>query len=471
MSRSRLVAGFVAGLIGGLVSGLLTAPPDGLLLHVLIFGLSGIPFGLALGPRIWTAGTGLMWGQAYGLLWWMLGSLSLIPMVGGRGLLWSVPEIQDQFGMLLGQVIGYGAVMGLTMYFLGRWLPTVRGGPRSESAYLTPPEIVPPLVRALVVSGLAGLLGAWVFLRGIESADFFPLVASILGMQEKMAGVALHYFFGLVIATLYGLLFHADIRGSGSAIVWGLSYGVLWWMIGPMTLLPALTGTPFTWTIEVARVNFPPLVAHLLYGATVGWSYALVNRLWNILFVDSDPLLRTREGAGTRSLRNLLMGQAGGVLGGLLFTLVMASIGALPVVASLVGSESPFVGMLVHLAISIFVGSTFGLLFPRDAANYGMAMSWGLLYGLLWWLLGPLTLFPALLGQPVEWSLTAAATNYAPLIGHLFYGLGLGLLFHYLARRYDPETTSSDPGTDHPAAALWASTLLLMMMLPLLLSA
>ena len=47
-------------------------------------------------------------------------------------------------------------------------------------------------------------------------------------------------------------------------------------------------------------------------------------------------------------------------------------------------------------------------------------MSWGMSYGVLWWLLGALTLFPALLRQPVDWSLAAVSANYASLIGHLF---------------------------------------------------
>ena len=97
-------------------------------------------------------------------------------------------------------------------------------------------------------------------------------------------------------------------------------------------------------------------------------------------------------------------------------------------------------------------------------------MSWGLSYGVLWWLLGALTLFPALLRQPVDWSLAAASANYASLIGHLFYGVGLGLLLQRLVSRYDSaRQPDRQPDTGAPEA-LWAGTVLVTVILPLVLA-
>ena len=465
MTRNRLLAGTIAGVLGGSVSGLLAAPATGWPVHVLMSGVLGLLFGLGFGVRARTAGSALMWGQAFGILWWLAGPLTLLPLVEGRGLQWTVPAIQDGFPQLPALMVGFGAVLGLAMHGLGRLLPFV---PAANQAPTEPrvPELVPPLVQALVVGGVGGLLGAWVFLWGIETAGFFPLVAGMVGMRSAAAGGLLHYLIGLVIAMTFALLFHRNVLGAGTALIWGMGYGVLWWILGPLTLLPLFTHSPIQWTVEAARANYSSLVAHLLYGAVVGLVYALVNRLWMILFVDSDPLSRTREGAGTRSVRGVLMGQAAGILGGILFTVVMYGVGALPSVASLVGSRSPVVGLLVHFVISIVIGSSFGLLFQRQAYSPGAGMSWGLSYGVLWWLLGALTLFPALLRQPVDWSLAAASANYASLIGHLFYGVGLGLLLQHLVSRYDSDR-QRDSGSPE---ALWASTVLVTVILPLVLA-
>jgi uncharacterized membrane protein YagU involved in acid resistance len=401
-------------------------------------------------------------------LWWLLGPLSLLPFLYGDGLLWTVPDIQANFATLPANVVGFGGILGLGSFVIGRFLPFVPLAMKTEG--LVAPELVPPWGQALIVGGVGGLLGSWVFLRGIETADFFPLVASMMGMNTFNAGALLHYLIGIVIALTFALLFHQDVHGTGPALIWGMSYGVLWWLLGPLTLLPLLTGTPVEWSLDAAQTNFAPLVAHLLYGALVGWFYAGINSMWRTLFIDSDPLNRTREGRGATNARGLLMGQAGGILGGLLFTYVMVGIGALPVIANLVGSRSPVIGFLLHLIIAIVIGSSFGLLFQRQAYSYGAGMSWGVLYGALWWLLGALTLFPALLRQPIDWSLAVASANYASLVGHLLYGLGLGLFYQYLARRYDPAfQTRQSRASGTAAAAMWASTLLIAVMLPLLL--
>jgi hypothetical protein len=173
----------------------------------------------------------------------------------------------------------------------------------------------------------------------------------------------------------------------------------------------------------------------------------------------------------------------------------MVGIGALPRVASLVGASSVGAGFIVHLIISVIIGSSYGLLFEREAYSYGSGLAWGLAYGLLWWLVGALTLFPILLRQPVDWSLPTVIGFYPSLVGHLLYGAGLGLFFQILARRYDALSGRVQPGTQGThrtaslpgvplvrvplarqrtagtsAPALWAVTLVLGVVIPLLLS-
>ena len=190
----------------------------------------------------------------------------------------------------------------------------------------------------------------------------------------------------------------------------------------------------------------------------------------------------------TESFRSILMGQAGGIVGGLLFTFVLASLGAFPGIASIVGSDSSLVGLFIHLVIGIVIGSTFGLLFQREAYSYGTGMAWGMAYALLWWFLGSMTLYAILTGNTINWSLEQAIAFYPALIGHLLYGGGLGIFFQFLARKYDDTvggrvqrgtlgTRLATPENrqrpiiiiGRPATALWVVTIVLGVLLPLLL--
>jgi hypothetical protein len=79
---------------------------------------------------------------------------------------------------------------------------------------------------------------------------------------------------------------------------------------------------------------------------------------------------------------------------------------------------------------------------------------------------------PILLGNTLQWSLSAAINAYPSLIGHLMYGASTALVYHILAPRLDPYFTRERsnlvrrPGT--PVSALWVLALILGIMLPLL---
>jgi len=224
------------------------------------------------------------------------------------------------------------------------------------------------------------------------------LVSSIL-LAAALKNPVLGILLGVLVGVAYALAFAPTPRAYvGSSLGWGLGYGLLWWFLGPLTILPIWQGVPLNWSYTHGAELFGSLVGHVVYGLLVGLSYATLDRLWVGFFIESDPLNREPEGAGTRTLRSLGWGAVASIVGGMLFSLVMASTGALSRVASIVGGTSPVVGFFVHLVISAPIGLSYGVLFQRESPNVGAGVVWGMLFGLLWWFLGPLTLFPIMWG-------------------------------------------------------------------------
>lgn len=125
-----------------------------------------------------------------------------------------------------------------------------------------------------------------------------------------------------------------------------------------------------------------------------------------------------------------VQGVVAGVAGGILFGVLMAMMDMLPMVAMLVNSESAGVGAVVHLVISAGIGALFALAVP--AAGAGSLVAAGAVYGVVWWILGPLIIMPAWLGMDLFMFNT---DNWLSLMGHVIYGMVAAAVLYGLRRR------------------------------------
>lgn len=130
--------------------------------------------------------------------------------------------------------------------------------------------------------------------------------------------------------------------------------------------------------------------------------------------------------------RSVVFGAVGGLAGGVVFGMMMSMLDMIKMVAMLAGSESITVGWGLHLAISVFIGATFGLLAKPKLMSWGVGIGLGVMYGVFWWVLGALILMPAKMGMPVFVINTMA---WQSLMGHMVFGLVLGTVAVALTRK------------------------------------
>jgi hypothetical protein len=131
--------------------------------------------------------------------------------------------------------------------------------------------------------------------------------------------------------------------------------------------------------------------------------------------------------------RRVMAGVVGGIAGGVVFGILMMMMGMLPMIASLVGSQSAGIGFAVHMAISTGIGLGLTVLFGSLLSTYPRGAGIGLIYGAIWWVLGALVLMPMMMGMPLFMIDTTAMMS---LMGHLIYGLILGLVATGMLRKH-----------------------------------
>lgn len=143
---------------------------------------------------------------------------------------------------------------------------------------------------------------------------------------------------------------------------------------------------------------------------------------------------------GSKIKAGALAGLAAGLVFGSLMQMMSAptpSGGHMPMmamVAKIVHSNSLIVGWLYHLFNSVLIGAFFGWLFDEHIQGYSDGLAWGAVYGVFWWILGALILMPIFLGMSAFAPLKMAPMRMvamASLMGHVIYGLVLGIGFTY----------------------------------------
>jgi hypothetical protein len=271
------------------------------------------------------------------------------------------------------------------------------------------------------------------------------LVVGILGGFAESAGLGAPRFRGLILGAVFGLgfsLFFAKRATSpGAGLIWGLSFAFLLWVASPAIRVPFLSavGGPEQ-MIEDAQDHFPELAAFLVcFGMPVG------------IVLGIRGALRCEPGHSPfRWVRAIIVGGFSGLLGGAIFGRWMSAGDFFPLLAGLGMIHSRGVTIALHFAIAMLIGATFGMLFQRDARGYGSSMGWGLGYAIFWWFLGPLTALPLLSRTGLDWSAEQGRALFGSLVGHILYGLIVGVVYATVDRVWVRLFIQSDPLNREP---------------------
>ncbi|MFI1409881.1 hypothetical protein ACH4Y0_08170 [Streptomyces sp. NPDC020707] len=443
------VFGALAGLVGGLVFGWVMAligylptvaaivrtdsSAVGFAVHLLIAAIVGGVFGVLVARQREL----LFWGRAYGVLWWFLGPLTLLPVLLGKPVTWDVATAQALIPSLLGH-LAYGAVAAAVLALLS-------GGKR---------QFRPGLVVRASAAGL--------------------LVSPVLGLGWNGLIV------GAPVGVSYAVVFGDRDEGTGPALIRGTAFGFVWWVLAAVTIPPLLDGRRLDWTPAAVRAAVDSMPGHLLLGAGTALLTCWLGGLSRAVF--SDDVRRAQDARLARGrVISIWHGVIAGLAGGVIFTGVMVAVGFLPTVAALIGSDSTVVGLVVHLLISQAIGVTYAVFFRRRSFDPASGIGWGVSYGFLWWFLGNLTLLPVLLGATPQRNDAALARSFPSLVGHLAYGAVLGLVHQRLEERVAPwhltrsEATAARAAARHEqtlsaAPALWSLITVVALLIPLLVS-
>ena len=133
--------------------------------------------------------------------------------------------------------------------------------------------------REILFGALAGLVAGVVFALAMQAEDMRVEVTGLAGMSTTGAGLIAHLALATLIGAGVGMQYRHEPGSYAAQITLGVTFGLLGWILGPLTIRQLAQGQAPDWSIAVASAGFPSLMGHMLYGAlTIAGLYLAVDR-------------------------------------------------------------------------------------------------------------------------------------------------------------------------------------------------
>jgi uncharacterized membrane protein YagU involved in acid resistance len=252
--RGALVRGALAGALAGVAfAGALSAAGrldeaglDGAsaalrwVLALVLGAVAGAVYG-ALYPRPRGAlGPGLVRGLSFGFLLWLALALTLVPLLAGDGLPWELGAARERAVALVPALLA-----GVLLVVVYRALGVLTGaGLADDPAELADEGVGTRALQGLGRGTLGGLAGGVLFTFVLAQVDGLERIAGLAGGGSPLLGLAVHLLIAIVLGMSYGVLFRHEGGEPEAALGWGVSYGVLWWLLGNLTCCPSCSASP-----------------------------------------------------------------------------------------------------------------------------------------------------------------------------------------------------------------------------------
>lgn len=124
--------------------------------------------------------------------------------------------------------------------------------------------------RSLQKGVIAGLIGGLVFGIIMALIGMLPQVGMLIRQNNALVGLLVHMSISALFGAAFGVIMSMiNAQRPQTTLLIGVLYGLFWWVLGALTLMPILLGMPQR-ILSIDEMQLYSFLGHILYGVTVG---------------------------------------------------------------------------------------------------------------------------------------------------------------------------------------------------------
>jgi uncharacterized membrane protein YagU involved in acid resistance len=121
--------------------------------------------------------------------------------------------------------------------------------------------------QRVMVGAMGGLGAGVVFGMMMSMLNMIGSIAMLVGSKSNAVGWTVHLLISMVIGIAFSLVLEKRLKSYSAGIGYGVAYGMFWWVVGGLILMPAKLNMPL---FHFDTMAWQSLMGHVVFGMILG---------------------------------------------------------------------------------------------------------------------------------------------------------------------------------------------------------
>lgn len=121
--------------------------------------------------------------------------------------------------------------------------------------------------QLIMVGAMGGIVAGMVFGMMMNVLNMIGSIAMLVGSKSTAIGWTVHLAISMVLGIAFSILFESKLKNISAGLVYGMAYGIFWWVLGGLILMPAKLHMSL---FQFDKMAWESLMGHVVFGMVLG---------------------------------------------------------------------------------------------------------------------------------------------------------------------------------------------------------